>query len=797
MPSAMPSRVICLLWSFLLPASVCADLLPRVTFPYGDPRRSLNSFSQSGVSNYDVFLLSEDEQVLYVGARDSVLSLNTSDTIGPPLQMLSQIHWKPSPEQIQSCVSKAKSKETECFNFIRVLVRMNQTHLYSCGTSAFSPSCTYIDLSSFSLVRHSNGLPLTMEGKGQSPFDPRHKHTAILVDDELYTGTMNNFQGNEPIIYRSLGAKTSLKTDSALGWLHTDASFVASFNPSGTLGSDKVYFFFEETAKEYDFFEKLTVSRVARVCKNDVGGEKVLQKKWTTFLKAQLLCSLPGHFPLNVIHHTALVQTSEENAIFYGVFTSQWHMGGSGSSAICAFTLEDIERVFNGNYKELNKDSLKWTTYSGPLSNPRPGSCSKGTSSDQDLSFMKEHYLMEQKVHPSGGHPLLIKQNTRYIKIAIHQTPGTSGNLYTVMFLGTDKGALHKAVVLDGNRGSHIIEEIQLFPEPEAVQNLVLAQKKGILYVGFSKGVLQVRLANCSVYSSCSDCILARDPYCAWDGHSHMCRETHPANENMKAWLQDIEFGNPNATCEVSKGRGAQRPESTWVQVENVTVPLNSIVKLHCPQLSALANYTWTQPQRRGPEEQVMVFREALRFVVNLNTLGLYECWASENGFRYQVARYWVMGPNRTGTIEVVPGQALENGGYSERSPSNNVQSYWSQFVTVTVLLSLTVAGILALALFSYHEKVKAKSKVQGCSTPETAKLSHGEQPQEKAPLNVGHMTGGPEFQNGGYQTSANSRQSCCLQVEGTYEVMDLDNNRLNLTAADGETTKDSDSKMD
>lgn len=30
---------------------------------------------------------------------------------------------------------------------------------------------------------------------------------------------------------------------------------------------DKVYFFFEETADEFDFFERLLVPRVARVCK--------------------------------------------------------------------------------------------------------------------------------------------------------------------------------------------------------------------------------------------------------------------------------------------------------------------------------------------------------------------------------------------------------------------------------------------------------------------------------------------------------------------------------------------------
>ncbi len=36
---------------------------------------------------------------------------------------------------------------------------------------------------------------------------------------------------------------------------------------------------------------KAVFSRVARVCKNDVGGTRSLNAKWTSFLKARLNCS--------------------------------------------------------------------------------------------------------------------------------------------------------------------------------------------------------------------------------------------------------------------------------------------------------------------------------------------------------------------------------------------------------------------------------------------------------------------------------------------------------------------------
>lgn len=118
--------------------------------------------------------------------------------------------------------------------------------------------------------------------------------------------------------------------------------------------------------------------------------------------------------------------------------------------------------------------------------------------------------------------------------------------------LPTATGALHKAVV-SGDSRAHLVEEIQLFPRPEPVLNLQLAPTQvgrgpggggpgprvlgrhagapdtpspfqGAVFAGFSGGVVKVPRANCSVYESCVDCVLARDPHCAWDPESRICR---------------------------------------------------------------------------------------------------------------------------------------------------------------------------------------------------------------------------------------------------------------------------------
>lgn len=50
--------------------------------------------------------------------------------------------------------------------------------------------------------------------------------------------------------------------------------------------------------------------------------------------------------------------------------------GRAGSAAVCAYSREALEEVFEGKYKELNKESSRWTVYSGADISPRPGSVS-------------------------------------------------------------------------------------------------------------------------------------------------------------------------------------------------------------------------------------------------------------------------------------------------------------------------------------------------------------------------------------------------------------------------------------
>lgn len=59
---------------------------------------------------------------------------------------------------------------------------------------------------------------------------------------------------------------------------------------------------------------------------SDRGGRLTLQKKWTSFLKARLVCSLPDYeFHFNVLRSMFVLEGPRtEDTMLYGIFGLEW-----------------------------------------------------------------------------------------------------------------------------------------------------------------------------------------------------------------------------------------------------------------------------------------------------------------------------------------------------------------------------------------------------------------------------------------------------------------------------------------
>ncbi|KAG8435355.1 hypothetical protein GDO86_013350 [Hymenochirus boettgeri] len=604
------------------------DATPRITITYNE-LSSVSRFS-GRVSNYSTLLLEDERGILYVGARGAIFSLNSSNI---SQRRQKAIHWEVTMRKQADCIDKGKNNQTECFNHIRLLLRFNETHLYVCGTNAFSPLCVYIDSRTFNVSSNVE------DGKDKCPYDPARGYTGVIVDGTLNTATRYEFR-SLPDIRRK--THQLLKTEeSNLHWLN-DAEFVSSAlvreSTNIAIGDDdKIYYFFNEKVVEESssFLDKTQVASVARVCKVETRWRRILQRKWTSFLRQDYVCYMPFY---EILRSTYTLDIGTWTQLFSTGLSSC--MKNMEASTICRYNISDIQKVFEGPYMEYQDSSRKWSRYEGEVPKPRPGSCitnelrNSGYNSSQDLpnfvlDFVKLHPLMYEKVYPIDKQPLM-KKNLIYNRIAVDRVKALDNVHYDVLFLGTDNGWIHKAVVIKSS--VHIIEEIQVFKDPQPIENLVISKKQNSLYIGAQSAVLQIPLSGCSQYHTCYDCILARNPYCGWDGD--ICREIHTVG-NRARMTQDMQNGNG----------GCLNSTADDAPVKKVrTVLKGNDVLLQCDLRSNLARPQWWVNGSDQMEDGKGHIRLGVDGLLITDTLlehnGEYSCYSVENGLQSLVATF-------------------------------------------------------------------------------------------------------------------------------------------------------------
>uniref|UniRef100_A0A8C4P0J4 Sema domain, immunoglobulin domain (Ig), short basic domain, secreted, (semaphorin) 3B n=1 Tax=Dicentrarchus labrax TaxID=13489 RepID=A0A8C4P0J4_DICLA len=583
---------------------------------------------------FSALLLDEERGRLFVGAKNFLLSLSL-DNIA---KQEHKIYWPAPVDWREECNWAGKDITSDCVNYVKIVHHYNRTHLYACGTGAFHPTCAFVEVG-HRMEDHVFRIdPSKVEdGKGKSPYDPRHNAASVLVGDELYAGVATDLMGRDFTIFRSLGKRPSIRTEQHDSrWLN-EPKFVGSFwvPESENPDDDKVFFFFRETAVEAQGLGKSTYSRIGQLCRNDMGGQRSLVNKWTTFLKTRLICSVPGADGSDTYFDELRKFTlplSPSSSVFKG-------------SAVCLYSMNDIRRAFLGPFAHKEGPNYQWVPFQGKVPYPRPGMCPSKTFGsfestkgfpDDVIQFARHHPLMYNPVYPMSRRPVFVRTNVDYsfTQIAVDRVSAADGQ-YDVMFIGTDKGTVLKVINVPkeswNNMEELLLEELEVFKQQ--------------LYLGSDTGIAQVPLHRCSVYGkACAECCLARDPYCAWDGTS--CTRYLP-NTKRRFRRQDVRNGDPNTLCsgDHHKYRVAERK---LYGVEG------SSTFLECIPKSLQARVTWTfQKHPQNAREEVRLDDRILQTDRGLlirrvlkRDIGIYQCHAMEHGFTQTLLGI---------TLEVVP----------------------------------------------------------------------------------------------------------------------------------------------
>uniref|UniRef100_A0A2K5JJW6 Sema domain-containing protein n=1 Tax=Colobus angolensis palliatus TaxID=336983 RepID=A0A2K5JJW6_COLAP len=429
-------------------------------------------------------------RTLLVAARDHVFSFDLqSQEEGEGLVPNKYLTWRS--QDVENCAVRGKLTD-ECYNYIRVLVPWDSQTLLACGTNSFSPVCRSYGITSL----QQEGEELS--GQARCPFDATQSNVAVFA---------------EPHFVHALEH------------------------------GDHVYFFFREVSVEDARLGRVQFSRVARVCKRDMGGSpRALDRHWTSFLKLRLNCSVPGDstFYFDVLQAlTGPVNLHGRSALF-GVFTTQTN--SIPGSAVCAFYLDEIERGFEGKFKEQRSLDGAWTPVSEDrVPSPRPGSCagvggaalfsSSRDLPDDVLTFIKAHPLLDPAVPPATHQPLLtLTSRALLTQVAVDGMAGPHSNI-TVMFLGSNDGTVLKVLPPGGRSGGPepiLLEQIDAYSPARCsgkraaqtarrIIGLELDTEGHRLFVAFSGCIVYLPLSRCARHGACQrSCLASQDPYCGW-----------------------------------------------------------------------------------------------------------------------------------------------------------------------------------------------------------------------------------------------------------------------------------------
>ncbi|XP_062819680.1 semaphorin-6D isoform X8 [Anolis carolinensis] len=514
----------------------------------------------------DFQLMLKIRDTLYIAGRDQVYTVNLNEVPKGEVVPSKKLTWRSKQQDRENCAMKGKHKD-ECHNFIKVFVPRNDEMVFVCGTNAFNPMCRYYRLNTLEYDGEE------ISGLARCPFDARQTNVALFADGKLYSATVADFQASDAVIYRSMGDGSALRT------IKYDSKWIKEphFLHAIEYGNF-VYFFFREIAMEHNNLGKAVYSRVARICKNDMGGsQRVLEKHWTSFLKARLNCSVPGDsfFYFDVLQSITDIIEINGAPTVVGVFTTQ--LNSIPGSAVCAFSMEDIEKVFKGRFKEQKTPDSVWTAVpEDKVPRPRPGCCAKhGLAEayktsidfpDETLAFIKSHPLMDTAVPSVIEEPWFTKTRVRYrlTAVAVDRSAGPYQN-YTVIFVGSEAGMVLKILAKTkpfSLNDSVLLEEIDAYnhakcngdgEEDKKVVSLQLDKEHHALFVAFSSCVIRVPLSRCERHGSCKKtCIASRDPYCGWLNHGTCGRVKSSMllslfvsyNHSVGGYEQDVEYGN-------------------------------------------------------------------------------------------------------------------------------------------------------------------------------------------------------------------------------------------------------------
>lgn len=506
--------------------------------------RADNTFTDRSIGEFRELLINTRENALFVGSEGAIFRLwafNINDT-GENVFAKKQLVLTDSEES--ECRSTA-SEERLCRPSTRFMAfTNNMDSIYVCSSVGMRPEIRVLD---------SNSLQDQQEPRneiGICVVDPTFNSTAVVVDSgnpedasSVYSGIRTGMGGENHLIYRPPLTKNGKQLHASIRTIYSDSKwlnepqFVGSFDVG-----QHVLFFFREIAHGNSFGERIIHSRVARVCKKDIGGRNVLRQVWTSFVKARLNCSVSSNYPYYFDHIQSVKRVDKRGeTFFYATFSTS--ETAFTSSAICMFQLSSINHLLDTGLLMEENAHGQFSVTAEEIPAHRPGTCSSNSHSisDTDLHFAKLHLLVADTI--SGGTPILPLRDHVFTHIAVDQLQNQN---VIFAFDSSNRKMWKISHWKEGNEWKWNLIEQQDLKLSSKINDVALLPSE-FFFITSQSGVSQFSVARCPTLPSCALCSL--DPYCSWNAVTSKCALKTKANEKQVGWVSSSWAGRISPEC--------------------------------------------------------------------------------------------------------------------------------------------------------------------------------------------------------------------------------------------------------
>ncbi|XP_016145817.1 semaphorin-7A-like [Sinocyclocheilus grahami] len=296
------------------------------------------------------------------------------------------------------------------------------------------------------------------------------------------------------------------------------------------------------------------------------------------------------------------------------------------STAVCIYSLAELDDVF---------EHSSFKGYSEAIPTPRPGTCVKQSNSIpiSTLQIIKDHPEMKDWIQPIQKEMPFFTSNKNFTKIAIDRVQASDDSMHNVLLLATDNGVILK-ILEDGSK-AFIISETHLCNGSAPVHSMKLDSEKRKLFVGYPGQISMLDLQRCEDYNaSCEECVLSRDPYCAWTEQG--------CTSQTRGGIQNIADGLTKV-CHQKSGerftREVKQPLTDPLRIQH-SVQTGIPFYLSCPVDSNHATYKWEHKQNSIPCQQTQ--SECLLLIPAMmhDMYGNYKCTSHELDYTKTVREY-------------------------------------------------------------------------------------------------------------------------------------------------------------